>query len=425
VTPGAPPSRLVVGNLDAEDELEEFAELQPPGGPRRPRGRRAWTPAARAAAAGAATLLRAFCRPGDRLWLPAPVAPDRLADLPGVPRPELPCGPLAALPPAAELLAWCETPAVQMLRHPAPRRDAGPVDGRHDPLGLHDLLWCLPRPAPAVVAAVHHRAFCLEVQRLLGCALPGACMVETCDALEAHLAAGAAAGGSWVVKAPLSAAGRARAIYRHDLDPPPLAGLSDPAFRRRAQNLFRRHGPLLFEPWMTRLADFGAAGLLLPGAGVRWVGFHRQRIDPRGQFLGLDLGAVGPASAISIEGLPPALREDWRLALAAAAGALARAGYAGPFGVDAWLYRGADGSSRLQPVGEINARATFGLVARVLVDRLRGPLGLSAGDRVGLAFGRQPPAPGANPGVAVVPLLLAGAAGEPGAWLEIAASGPD
>jgi len=488
--PDLPPARLVLANLDAEAELAELreraelaerdevvelakltelaelvelaevagraelaapaerTERQPNGGkppprPRQLRGRRSWTPAASAAAAGAATLLRAFCRVGDRLWTPAPVAPDRLADLPGVPRPELASGPVAAQHPAAELLAWCEAPSATALRSAARRiaadggdpREIGDVGPPHElrhaapAQDLHEIVWRLPKPRPAVVAAVHHRAFCLELQRQLGRALSGACMVESYGALEAHLAAGAAgaAGGSWVVKAPLSAAGRARAIHHHGHDP---SGFANPAFRRRIENLFRRHGPLLFEPWMDRLADFGAAGLLLPAGAVRWVGFHSQRVDARGQFVGLDLKAMGPDLAAvglaihGLAGLPPADCEDWLQALGAAAGALARAGYIGPFGVDSWLYRGEDGAARLHPLGEINARVTFGLVARVLVDRLRGPLGLDAGDRVGLAFGRHQPAAGSTPGVGVVPLLLAGAAGEPGAWLEIPAARP-
>jgi hypothetical protein len=47
----------------------------------------------------------------------------------------------------------------------------------------------------------------------------------------------------------------------------------------------------------------------------------------------------------------------------AVAAALGREGYVGPFGIDAWRYRRADGALVLNPLGEINARMTFGLVA--------------------------------------------------------------
>jgi hypothetical protein len=460
VTDRGRPPRLLLGNLDCEADLALALPLPGSAPPARPetaadvgrRPRPAWTRQAATAAAAAASLLRALAQPGDQLWLPVAVAAERFASLPGVPRPEIALGPRERLRPAGELLAWCETPAVQALR----ARQAGRLKEPAWPLRpaglagpLHEVLWRLPRPLPAVVVAVHHRAFCLEVRRELGCELRGARMVDSYDALVAHLAAGGPAGapasvdrsdaggggaepragfsGSWVVKAPLSAAGRWRAIHRHDLAPDELA---QGAFRRRIENLFARHGALLFEPWMERDADFGAAGLLLPD-GVRWVGFHRQRVDVHGQVTGLDLDAGSPfgdpagagdltrAGDLAVEGMSRAEREAWQEALDGVAGALARAGYVGPFGVDAWRCRGGDGAGGLQPVGEINARLTLGLLARALVDRLRGPLGLAAGDRVGLRLGVPPTAGAGAASGEIVPLLAAGEAGEPGAWLEL------
>ena len=42
--------------------------------------------------------------------------------------------------------------------------------------------------------------------------------------------------------------------------------------------------------------------------------------------------------------------------------ALRQAGYLGPFGIDAWHWRRPDGTVVFHPLGEINARMTFGLV---------------------------------------------------------------
>jgi hypothetical protein len=83
------------------------------------------------------------------------------------------------------------------------------------------------------------------------------------------------------------------------------------------------------------------------------------------------------------------------------AAALRQAGYTGPFGIDAWRYRRPDGKPAFQPLGEINARMTFGLVARALVDRVREPLGLRPGDRVRLLFGGRT----SEAGPGFVPLL--------------------
>lgn len=313
--------RRIVGNLFGEDDLA---------------GRRG-TPSRSVLgkAARMATLLRVFAREGDRLWLPARV---ELESIPELPSPILETGPLRGLPPASEVLAWCETPEVAAHRR-QPRVASSSLEGP-----LHEILWRLPIPSPSVVARVHHRAFCLQVARDLGCALPGARMVASLDDLDA-------APPGWVVKAPLSAAGRDRYIERADF--------SEPKARRTVERLFERHGPLLFEPWMDRVADYGVSALL-SAEGTRIVGVHRQELDRKGQFGGIDLD-----SPISAE-----IRDRLTETALAVGDALRREGYAGPFGIDAWEYRGEDGSVVLHPLGEINARMTFGMVAWATAERV-------------------------------------------------------
>jgi hypothetical protein len=270
-----------------------------------------------------APFLRVFARDGDRLWSPAP-------------GPDLESGPLRDLPPAEDVLAWCETPAV--LEHRGGPRRPATIDWDAP---LRDLLWQLPTPSPAVVAAVHHRAFHLQVAESIGCALPGARMVESLAGLDRL-----SLPRSWIVKAPLSASGRDRYIARDG------EGLTDPKARRTIERLFTRHGPLLFEPWMDRIADYGVSALLTEDH-LHIVGIHGQQVDRKGQFAGIDLH--------------PDLTEEDRDRLLetveAVAAALRRAGYVGPFGIDAWRYRREDGVAVLNLLGEINARMTFGLVA--------------------------------------------------------------
>jgi hypothetical protein len=287
--------RLILANLLAEEEL---------AGLRRTSSRETLKKAAEMGA-----LLRFFAREGDRLWLP------------GDPEPE----------PADEVLAWCETPRAAALRK-EPRAE-GALDGP-----LSEVLWRLPVADPAVVARVNHRAFHLQVAEELGCALPGARMVSSISELDRLLPSS----GAWVVKAPLSAAGRSRYIERKG------GPLTDSKSRRTVERLFEIHGPLLFEPWMERTEDFGGAALLT-SMDLRIVGFHRQVVDPKGQFVGIELDAE----------IPQRMEE----VLLGVAQSLREAGYAGPFGIDAWQYREPDGSLALHPLGEINARMTFGLVA--------------------------------------------------------------
>jgi hypothetical protein len=275
-----------------------------------------------------APLLRVFARDGDRLWSPAP-------------GPDLESGPLRDLPPAEDVLAWCETPAV--LDHRGGPRHPAAIDWDAP---LQDLLWQLPTPSPATVAAVHHRAFHLKVTREIGCALPGALMVESLADLDRL-----ALPRSWVLKAPFSASGRDRYIAREP-------ELSDSKARRTVERLFHHHGPLLFEPWMDRIADYGVSALLTDDH-LHIVGIHGQKVDRKGQFEGIDLH--------------PDLTEKDRDRLLetveAVAAALRQAGYVGPFGIDAWRYRREDGEKTLNPLGEINARMTFGLLAWVRAER--------------------------------------------------------
>jgi len=389
--------RRILGNLDAEADL---ARIVTPWNPRPVRRRPALSRPALAAMSGAATLLRVFAREGDRLWTPVPVDPARLAAVPGLPVPELESGPLDALPPAAAVLAWAETPQAAAHRGPVPDGPRRPED-RYP---LWEVPWHLRPPAPEVVATVHHRAFALNVARALERELPGAWMVSSLTQLEAHLRA--MGPGAWVVKAPLSAAGRSRHIERS-----PEPALS-PAARLRVGRLLALHGPLLFEPWKERVEDVGCAALLLPEE--HWViGSHHQIVDREGRFRGIELTA-------DPQGMDRPRDSKSQVLLAFTVyrivEALEEAGYHGPFGVDAFVHRLPDGTTSFHPLGELNARMTFGLVARALVNRVRGPLGLVPQARVRLLFGR--PLPGERG--RVVPLLLPGPDGGGAAWLEIA-----
>jgi len=316
--------RLLLANLLAEDDLARLFHANEP----RLRRRRSASAATLQTIRTMARTLDVFARPGDRLWLP------------GDPPPE----------PAAEVLAWCETPEAAALRIAA-----RPAEVSLD-LPLADLLWHLPVPSPEAVARVHHRGFALRLAAELGCALPGARMVDSLEELDRHLAARDAP-AAWVVKAPFSASGRSRYIERSG---PSLTGEKS---RRTVENLFTHHGPLLFEPWLDRIADWGCSALLT-AEGLRIVGIHRQRVDVKGQFAGIDLAA---------QDLPEGDRGRLVEAVTCAATALRRAGYVGPFGIDAWHWRRPEGTAAFHPLGEINARMTFGLVAWAEVFTLKYP----------------------------------------------------
>lgn len=255
-----------------------------------------------------ATLIAA-CAPDDGVhdvWLPAAIDPARLVAHPG----------------------W--TP---------PRVHTGA------PPGSFDLVWADPAAKDA-----NDRSRTLAIAEALGVALPGARVVASLAALDAHLTQ---LPGAWVCKARWTAAGRDRA---HGTGP-----VGDGELRRRLARMFDRLGPLVVEPWLDRVADFGVCGTIDDDDRIRIEPPHRLRTDPRGGFIGIDLAP--PDDADLVETLTATAR-------AAAIRLTHTTGYRGPFAIDAFTYRASDTRVRLHPLCEINARRSFGWIARGLAGRL-------------------------------------------------------
>jgi hypothetical protein len=223
-----------------------------------------------------------------------------------------------------------------------------------------DLAWADPG-----AKAANDRRVALALTAQLEVTLRGARAISSLAELDAHLAT--TAPGRWVCKAPWTAAGRDRAHGEG-------AALTG-ELRVYIGRLIERFGAVLFEPWLDRVSDLGVCAQLGRDGRVTAEAPHTLHSDARGAFVGIDLRE-------------PALRDDDRALLTdtvdAAGSALHCLGYAGPFTVDAFLYR--EGKAlQLHPLCELNARHTFGHVARALGARL--------GTRT-LGFG--PPPPGAR-----------------------------
>ena len=224
-----------------------------------------------------------------------------------------------------------------------------------------DLAWADPNAKTA-----NDRRVALALDEQLSTRLPGARAIDSLAQLDEHLAHGAAAAGvdrRWVCKAPWTAAGRDRAHGQGDT--------LDGELRVYVGRLLERFGVVLFEPWLDRVLDIGTCARLSADGTVAAQAPHTLLSDPRGGFLGIDL-ALPPISDVD--------RGSLAAATDAAGAALHRLGYTGPFTVDAFVYR-SGGGTRLRPLCELNARHTFGHVARALAARF--------GTRV-LGFGAPP-----------------------------------
>lgn len=170
----------------------------------------------------------------------------------------------------------------------------------------------------------------------LGLTLPGARFVRDEATLDGALQLPSPT-GRVLARRRFGFSGRGRRL----LAQPPSA--DDLAFARRAV----REGGLLVEPWLERDADFGLHGFV--GRDEIMLG------RPTTQCIGS--GGVWEGSRPTEPGeLHPDELAALRDAAEEAARSLQRRGFFGPFGVDAFRYRGQDGALHFNPRCELNPR---------------------------------------------------------------------
>jgi hypothetical protein len=195
--------------------------------------------------------------------------------------------------------------------------------------------------------------------------------------------------GAFTLKPRLGTSGRGRIDGR-------IERRGDPdvdALSRRLPKLAAAGGAVL-EPWLDRTRDLSAQLCVTEDGTVILLGTLEQHVTRHGRVLG-HCGEIDSRGRI-FSGLPDdeALRE----AAASIAAAAGRQGYAGPCGVDAFVFRwpedrgSADEREReiLRSVVELNARFTLGTVAVGLARRhlqdARDRLGLRSGERRAFAL---------------------------------------
>jgi hypothetical protein len=199
-----------------------------------------------------------------------------------------------------------------------------------------------PDPAPSleVLRAVNDRAF----GHALGATLPGQVLVDTEDALEAHLRDAPRLGEGFLLKRRLSMAGRGRRRVER--------ALTD-ADRRFVRAALRDDGALLVEPFVPILLEATIHGWVHPDGAFDVGAPCVQVCDAHGAFVS--------ARRATHDDWMPGEEAALHQKAARVAGALRDAGYFGPFGIDAFRYRDAAGAPAFRPLSEINARLTMAL----------------------------------------------------------------
>jgi hypothetical protein len=169
----------------------------------------------------------------------------------------------------------------------------------------YDLAWAQPS-----AKAANDRRLNLRLHARLGTLLPGQRVVTSVDEIDS-------ARGTWVCKAPWTAAGRDRAYGEG-------APVGDN--RTYVTRLLERFGALLYEPWCERLFDVGVCA----HTDGRKHAPHTLLSDARGGFVGISLAPppLSPEESAQLDKVVDEARAE-----------LQREGYAGPFSVDAFVYR--------------------------------------------------------------------------------------
>lgn len=164
-----------------------------------------------------------------------------------------------------------------------------------------------------------------------------------------------------VLKAPLGTAGRGMRRW-------------EPAAEPWARAVLAAQGALVVEPWLDRVLDLSVQ--IDVGEGIAIAPWGRFLTDGRGGYRGAVLGNALGGEPAELKRLLHARGEALTEAARHVGRALAAAGFRGPAGIDALVYRGPGGLA-LKPIVEVNPRRTMGRVARAIGRRVRR-------DRVGL-----------------------------------------
>jgi hypothetical protein len=207
-------------------------------------------------------------------------------------------------------------------------------------------------PPPEVVARVNSKLWSHALETELGVALEGAGVAGTFGELEELVARACPRGGDkWVVKSPYGFAARERVLGRGPRIEEPQA--------KWARKALARGEPLVFQPWLEVVREYGVVIEVARDGGVEVLGFSDVVTNGAGTAFGYTLGR--PPSARRAAELERFARE--------VGGRLRREGYFGPAGLDAIEH-----ARGLHPVLEVNARHTMGHVA-LAVERELKPTG--------------------------------------------------
>lgn len=208
-------------------------------------------------------------------------------------------------------------------------------------------------PPLAVVRRCNSRSLSDDLARTHQLGVPFSKRCADLDAIESHLMSHKEI-DHWVLKPEFGNAGigfmklnrEELRTKRHAI----ISKLSEPGTAR------------YLEPWLERELDLSTRLVLSPSGTIEQIDHYQTLTSSSGAFFGL---LLDPRNQ-TIRPWVDALRETADIV----AEALHKEGYFGPASFDALVTRGIDGSPRLIPLLEINARESMSTIALAVTDRL-------------------------------------------------------
>lgn len=195
-------------------------------------------------------------------------------------------------------------------------------------------------PRPEILRRVNSRAFASS----LGTTLDDAAFVTTFEQAHSKLTRPPHAGNGWRVKRAFGMAGRGQRLIRC-----PLVTAEDLAFVRAGL----AEGGVQVEPNVEVVREYAVHGMLREDGTYRLGRIVEQQCDARGAWRATT--PLAPEDETEETFVERLLEEANYVA-----SALRTAHYFGPFGIDAYAYRGPRHEVRFQPRSEINARYSMG-----------------------------------------------------------------
>ncbi|GAB4138012.1 MAG: hypothetical protein Tsb009_05860 [Planctomycetaceae bacterium] len=202
----------------------------------------------------------------------------------------------------------------------------------------------LNNPAFDVVREVNSRRFANHYERETNTFLADSTTISSLEEFQKFLKRRRNQNSPWILKTEFSMSARDRLMGRENQVSLPMQNW----IRKRLQ----RDGLLFYEPWVERISEVGLQFEIPQSGDPVLMGVPTLFTDPFGRYRGS--GFQYDESIV---------RNRWQEAISVAhrvCVAMQSRGYFGPVGFDAVRYRDSQGTERIRPLQDINARWTMG-----------------------------------------------------------------